>query len=317
MTSTLRIIKTVTVRRRLTKQQIRMTAYYMYCRIKHSGYTYKLFLYGTGNKMPLGIATRLAQTAQPVGYPAAAPAWVDLHTTNIISIAANLTGAAFWSALQIAVGNTFTRYNRGTMFWAMNSKTYALLKSKAITFTASGDVVANVYGILPIVSGDIDILEFMPDGDIIGGYGDLYLWAQRGTMTIGMDDVGYTNRVNDTTLFFGREVADGQPAVPGAFVAININGTTPVTSVVFPSDKANTVAGVLLPAAASVGVGQTLQLGAVLVPFGVKGTITYSSGTVANATVDANGVVTGVKAGSSVITATCEGFTATCTVTVA
>lgn len=277
----------------------------------------KAILYGTGNKMPLGIATRLAQTAQPAGYPAAAPAWVDLHTTNIISIAANLTGAAFWSALQIAVGNTFTRYNRGTTSWAMNSKTYALLKSKAITFTASGDVVANVYGILPIVSGDIDILEFMPDGDIIGGYGDLYLWAQRGTMTIGMDDVGYTNRVNDTTLFFGREVADGQPAVPGAFVAININGTTPVTSVVFPSDKANTVAGVLLPAAASVGVGQTLQLGAVLVPFGVKGTITYSSGTVANATVDANGVVTGVKAGSSVITATCEGFTAACTVTVA
>lgn len=277
----------------------------------------KAILYGTGNKMPLGIVTRLAQTAQPAGYPAAAPAWVDLHTTNIISIAANLTGAAFWSALQIAVGNTFTRYNRGTMFWAMNSKTYALLKSKAITFTASGDVVANVYGILPIISGDIDILEFMPDGDIVGGYGDLYPWAQRGTMTIGMDDVGYTNRINDTTLFFGREVADGQPAVPGAFVAININGTTPVTSVVFPGDKANTVAGVLLPAAASVGVGQTLQLGAVLVPFGVKGTITYSSGTVANATVDANGVVTGVKAGSSVITATCEGFTATCTVTVA
>lgn len=277
----------------------------------------KAILYGTGNKMPLGIATRLAQTAQPAGYPAAAPAWVDLHTTNIISIAANLTGAAFWSALRIAVGNTFTRYNRGTMFWAMNSKTRALLESKAITFTASGDVVANVYGILPIVSGDIDVLEFMPDGDIIGGYGDLYLWGQRGTMTVGMDDVGYTNRINDTTLFFGREVADGKPAVPGAFVAININGATPVTSVVFPGDKANTVAGVLLPTAASVGVGQTLQLGAVLVPFGVKGTITYSSGTVANATVDANGVVTGVKAGTSVITATCDGFTATCTVTVA
>lgn len=276
----------------------------------------KAILYGTGVKMPLGIVTRLAQTSAPAGYPANAPAWVDLHTSNIKSIASNLTGAAFWAALQEAAGNTFTRYSRGNQFWAMNSKTYALLKSKAITFTASGDVVANVYGILPIVTGDIDILEFMPDNDIVGGYGDLYLWAQRSGMTIGMDDVGRTNRILDETIFFGKERADGMPVIPGAFVAINIAGSTPATSMTFASDVANTVNGILLPSAAAVDVGGKLQLNAVLTPFGVDGEITWTSATTAKATVDSNGVVTGVAAGSSVITAACNGYTASCTVTV-
>lgn len=278
----------------------------------------KAILYGKGAAyhMPMGIVTRLAQTSQPESYPANAPAWVDLHSTNILSIADNLTGAAFWAALQIAAGNTFTKYNRGTQFWAMNSKTYAKLKSKAITFTASGDVVANVYGILPIVTGDIDILEFMPDGDIVGGYGDLYLWAQRSGMTIGMDDVGRQNRILDETIFFGKERADGMPVIPGAFVAINISGNTPTTSMVFAGDAANTVSGLYMPTSATVLSGSTLQLNALLQPYGVEGTVTYASGTTAKATVSSTGLVTGKAAGTSEITATCGAFEAKTLVTV-
>lgn len=279
----------------------------------------KAILYGKGSayNMPLGIVTRLAQTQAPENYPAAAPAWVDLHTSNIQTISADLTGAAFWSALTLAAGNTFTRYSRGRQFWAMNSKTYSLLKSKVITFTATGDLAANVFGVLPIIDGDIDILEFMPDGDIVGGYGDLYLWAQRANMVIGMDETGYVNRLKDETVFFGKERADGMPVIPGAFVAINIAGVAPTTAVTFAGDDANTVSGIMLPATATVTVGATAPIGAVLTPYGVEGTITWASGTTANATVDANGVVTGVKAGTSVITATCNGYSATCTVTVA
>lgn len=278
----------------------------------------KAILYGRGAsyKMPLGIVPRLAQSSQPADYPAVAPAWEDLHISNIIQIAADLTGAEFWAALTLATGNTFNRYARGTQFWAMNSKTYNLLKSKAITFTASGDVVANVYGILPIINGDIDILEFMPNGDIVGGYGDLYLWSQRSGMTLGMDDVGFTNRLKDQTVFFGKERADGQPIIARAFVVININGQAPTTAMSFAGDKANTLSGLLLPSAASVAVGASLPLQAIPTPFGLKVDVTYTSGTPANATVDANGVVTGVAAGTSVITATAGGFTATCTVTV-
>lgn len=199
----------------------------------------KAILYGKGaaSKMPLGIVTRLAQTAAPSDHPANAPAWVDLHTSNIIKIDDELTGAAFWAALMQATGNTYTNYSRGTQFWAMNSKTYSLLKSKVITFTANGDIAANIFGTLPIINGDIDILEFIPDGDIIGGYGDLYLWAQRGGMTI--ESSTEVQFIQDNTVFKGKERADGQPVIPGAFVAININGNEVTTAMTFAADKAN------------------------------------------------------------------------------
>ena len=277
----------------------------------------KAILYGKGPSyhQPLGIVTRLAQESKPAGYPDSAPEWVDLHTTNIISINNSYTGAEFWAALTVAAGNTFTRYARGNQYWAMNSKTYAKLKSKAITFTASGDVVANVYGLLPIVTGDIDILEFMPDNDIVGGYGDLYLLAQRAGMTIEASrEVQF---IQDNTVFKGKMRADGAPAIAGAFVAINIAGSTPATSMLFAADDANTVSGLLMDTATAsiVGTG-TVQLHAIPLPFGVEGEITWASATTAKATVNSSGLVTGVTAGSSVITATCNGYTAQCTVTV-
>ena len=214
----------------------------------------KAILYGKGSasRMPLGIVTRLAQESQPSDYPANAPAWVDLHTTNILKIGgSSVTGAEFWSALMTATGATYTRYNRGTMFWAMNSKTYAMLKSKLITFTATGDIVANLFGSLPIVTGDIDVLEFIPDGDIIGGYGDLYLLAQRSGMTI--ESSYEVQFLQDNTVFRAKQRADGMPIIPGAFVAININNVAVTTAMDFAADTANdaqlldlTIAGVTL-----------------------------------------------------------------------
>lgn len=137
----------------------------------------------------------------------------------------------------LATGNTYTRYNRGEMFWAMNSKTYALLRSKALTITATGEIVSSIYGALPVITGDVDVLEFIPDGDIIGGYGDLYLWARRAGMQIDMStEVQF---IQDNTVFRGKERADGTPIVPGAFVAININGNAVTTEVPFAADLAN------------------------------------------------------------------------------
>ena len=199
----------------------------------------KAIMYGKGSayKMPMGIVTRLAQSSKPASYPSDAPAWVDLHSTNLISINNSYTGAEFWAALQVAASACYTKYSRGEMFWCMNSKTYAKLKSKAITFTASGDVVANVYGILPIITGDIDILEFMPDNDIVGGYGDLYLFAQRSGMSIEASrEVQF---VQDNTVFRGKMRADGAPIVAGAFVGINIAGSSVTTTMTFAADNAN------------------------------------------------------------------------------
>ena len=200
----------------------------------------KAILYGKGaaSHMPLGIVTRLAQDSAPDGYPANAPTWQDLSDTNIIKIdGTSLTGAEFWSQLVLAAGNTFTKYSRGEIFWTMNSKTYAQLRSKLITFTATGDIVANLYGTLPIVTGDVDILEFMPDGDIVGGYGDLYLWADRASMQIESSE--HVQFIQDNTVFRGKARADGMPIIPGAFVAININNVAVTTAMDFAADTAN------------------------------------------------------------------------------
>lgn len=197
----------------------------------------KAILYGTGIKMPMGIVSRLAQTAKPNDYPANAPAWIDLHTTNIQKIDSTLTGAAFWAALTVATGNAYSLYARGEKFWAMNSKTYNLLKSKVITFTATGDIAAGVFATLPIITGDIDILEFIPDGDIIGGYGDLYLWVNRGEIQIDADRS--VQFIQDNTVFRGKARADGTPVIPQSFVAININGSEVTTSMTFTADTAN------------------------------------------------------------------------------
>ena len=200
----------------------------------------KAILYGKGaaSKMPLGIVTRLAQSTQPSDYPANAPAWVNLSTSNIIKIdGTTSTGAEFWAKLMEAIGNTYTRYSRGEMFWAMNSKTYAKLRSKLITFTATGDVVANLYGTLPVITGNVDVLEFIPDGDIIGGYGDLYLLALRSGMTI--ESSREVQFIQDNTVFKGKQRADGMPVIPGAFVAININNVNVTTAMDFAADTAN------------------------------------------------------------------------------
>ena len=200
----------------------------------------KAILYGKGSAahMPLGIVTRLAQKDKPADYPANAPAWQKLSDTNIKKIdGTTLTGVQFWSQLIMAAANTFTRYNRGEMFWAMNSKTYATLRSKLVTFTATGDAVANLYGYLPIVTGDVDILEFIPDGDIIGGYGDLYLWVDRAAMQI--ESSREVQFIQDNTVFRGKARADGAPIIPGAFVAININNKDVTTVMNFAADTAN------------------------------------------------------------------------------
>ena len=276
----------------------------------------KAILYGKGSAyhMPMGIVTRLAQTSKPESYPANAPEWVDLHTSNVLSISNDLTGTAFWAALQTDVAAAYNRYARGEMFWAMNSKTYAKLKAKAIATDINGAFVAMVGGTLPIVSGDIDILEFMPDNDIVGGFGDLYLVGLRRGMTI--ESSREVQFIQDNTVFKGKMRADGVPVIAEAFVAINIAGSSVTTSLVFAGDDANTVGGILMPATATVASGATTVLPTTLMPFGVKADISWASGTTAKATVSSTGVITGVATGTSTITATAGGKTASCVVTV-
>lgn len=69
------------------------------------------------------------------------------------------------------------------------------------------------------------------------------------------------------------------------------------------------------PTTASVNVGESTTLTAALVPATAIGTVSWSTSDGSKAIVS-GGVVTGVAAGSAVITASCNGFSASCTVTV-
>lgn len=200
----------------------------------------KAILYGKGanSNMPTGIVTRLAETSMPAGYPANAPAWEDLHESNIIKIdSTDMTPVQFFQAFALAAGNTINSYARGDRFWTMNSKTYARVQAMMIAMTAEGNVVSRLAGVMPVVMGDIDVLEFIPDGDIIGGYGQLYLWVDRGTMRIDVSE--HVQFIQDNTVYRGKARADGKPVVPKAFVAMNVNNTDVTTVVPFDGDKAN------------------------------------------------------------------------------
>lgn len=197
----------------------------------------KAILYGCGTKMPLGAVTRLAQTAQPSDYPNTARPWKDLRD-HLVTIDSSKTGLEFFKELMAAAGLAKGSYARGQKFWAMNETTYTQVKIQALNFSADGHLVSFVEGEMPVIGGTVDVLsdKIIPDGNIVGGYGELYLMTEREGSTIQRSDERFF--IEDQVVFKGTARYDGQPIIPEAFVAIGI-GSAPTTSVTFAGDKAN------------------------------------------------------------------------------
>ena len=279
----------------------------------------KAILYGqsgAGKKMPLGVVTRLAQESEPYGYSPTARPWVDLHSTNIRTInGAGMTGVQLFQALALAAAYAKKKgYTIGEKVWIMNEATYLGIQAQAMNINAAGQLVTAMSRIMPVLGGVVEICDFMADNDIVVGYFGLYTLGERAGAKFATSE--HVKFLEDKTVIKGTARYDGQPAIAEAFVAMNIANSTPTKVMSFRSDAANTVVGVLLPTAATVAVGQTLQLKAVVEPYGVEADVTYASATTAKATVSSSGLVTGVASGSSVVSATAAGYTASCTVTV-
>ena len=198
----------------------------------------KATLYGTGTKMPLGVVTRLAQTSEPAGYPVTGRPWVDLHTTNILSIAASATKDELFAQILLDVGAANSDYATGELVWFMNQKTHTKLKANALTINASGNVVANIGNTMPGVGGVIETLNFIPDDVMIAGYFELYLLAERAGAKFAESE--HYRFLADQTVFKGTARYDGTPVIAEAFVAIGINGVTPDATMTFAPDVANT-----------------------------------------------------------------------------
>ncbi len=198
----------------------------------------KAILYGSGTKMPVGIVTRLAEEVEPAYWGDNEATWTDLHTTNLKKInPANMTAEALYSALILALGVVKGNYSNGNRFAIMNSKTFATLQAKALGFSATGAIVSGQTATVPIIGGDIVILEFIPDNDIVYGFGDLYLLAERAGAQFAVSE--HYRFIEDQTVFKGTARYDGRPVIGEGFVAVNINNTDVTTTAVFASDIAN------------------------------------------------------------------------------
>lgn len=200
----------------------------------------KAILYGTDVKMPLGIVTRLAQATKPSDYPATAPAWVNLATSNILKTTAGKTGVELYSEIMGFAAAAKGKYSgSGAKFWAMNESTLLSLKQSLLSFNSNGALAADVSNVLPLIGGAIETLDFIPDGDVIGGYGQNYLLAERAGISLASSDI--PRWYEDETSFKVTARYDGMPVIANAFVAFNIKAAAVTTTVAFPQDLANVV----------------------------------------------------------------------------
>lgn len=177
----------------------------------------KAILYGTGVKMPTGVVTAIAADS-------------DLDDTNLITIpSASSTGTALFKSLIGAAAVANSDYAHGEMTWVMNKATYSTILSESVSINAVGAVVAGVNKAMPIDGGEIIVLSFVPDKNIVAGYFDLYTLGERKGITL--DQSEHVKFIEDQTVFRGRARFDGKPAIVSAFVAIGIDNTTPSESI--------------------------------------------------------------------------------------
>lgn len=199
----------------------------------------KAIVYGTGVKMPLGIVTRLAQTAKPADYSATAREWKKLSDTHIITG----TGKTGLALFQEIVKNTKVIHNdyfEGGMVFLMSKATHTDLTVQSMEKNLNAAIVAGINNTMPVVGGDIIELPFIPDGNIVYGYFDAYLLAERAGTVLGQSE--HVKFLEDQTVFKGTARYDGEPVIPEAFGVMSITTTAPATTVSFPTDAANAAA---------------------------------------------------------------------------
>lgn len=179
----------------------------------------KAIIYGTGVKMPTGVVTAIDDDDA-------------VKLTNEVKIgSSDSTGIKLFQALLAAVAETENNYARGELTWVMNGKTYRRLQSESLSINAAGLLVSAVNGTFPVLGGAMEVLNFIPAKNIVVGYFELYVLAERKGMTI--DQSEHVKFIQDQTVVRGRARYDGKPAIVKAFAVIAFDNTDPTTSVDF------------------------------------------------------------------------------------
>lgn len=183
----------------------------------------KAIIFGTGTKMPTGIIPTLKAVS---------------GTPNVISHANTVAGKALVQALIGDIAKAKGNYSRGIKTWVMNETTYSYLLAQLVEVDANGAYVSVVNGTMPVVGGDIIVLNTMPDYVIVAGYFDLYLLAERAGTEFNTSEHAFWTA--DQTGFKGTARYDGKVLINNGFVAIGVNGADgDDMTTTFAQDSAN------------------------------------------------------------------------------
>lgn len=181
----------------------------------------KAIVFGTGTKMPVGIVTALKAVS---------------GTPNVVVHASSVKEKALVEAFIDDAALITSKYSSSDFTWIMSKKTHLTVKKNMLNVDANGLYVAG--NEFPVIGGEILELGFMPDNVIVGGYGDLYLLAERAGVEFGTSEHAFW--VADQTGFKGTARYDGNVLDVTGFVAIAFNGAdaSDITTT-FPQDSAN------------------------------------------------------------------------------
>ena len=197
----------------------------------------KAIVYGTGNKMPLGIVTRLAQTSKPSDYSATEREWKNLSVSNIVK-GAGKTGIELFKEIVTNTGLIDNDYSETGLTWLMNKKTHTKLMVQSMDKNLNAAIVAGISKEMPVAGGEIVELSFIPDDNIVFGYLDMYLLAERAGTQLAQSE--HARFIEDQTVFKGTARYDGKPVIPEAFGVMSLTTTAPATTTTFAPDTANT-----------------------------------------------------------------------------
>ncbi len=131
----------------------------------------KAIVYGRGGKMPVGIVTRLAETAEPSYWTENRAPWTDLHTSNVLKLdLSSGNGESFFRTLLAALAKSNPKLSAsGRPVWVMNEATRVDLMIKALAFNSAAALVSGMDYTMPVLGGEIVTEEFMADHEIAGG----------------------------------------------------------------------------------------------------------------------------------------------------
>lgn len=203
----------------------------------------KAILYGDGNNKPVGIMTRLSAASKPAWWQENGPAFTALNTSNVgKASAAAVNGTALYQEMAAVLGKAKAKYGvGGGKFWAMSGATWTRLQIELLTINAAGSIVTGAQMTMPIIGGEIVLLDnIVEDNVIIGGYGSQYTLAERAGMELASSE--HARFTDDVTLFRGKARYDGMPVAGEGFAAFSLSTTAPASTKTFAEDKANAAA---------------------------------------------------------------------------